>query len=132
MDLFVYGTLRPAHGHPLGAELLRESEGRGKATVVGRLYDCGEYPVAVRSDDRADVIVGEIYCLPSAHRLWSVLDDYEAYYADDLQSSYFERVPVEARRADAGLCQVQIYWYLRSVEGMRRIAGGDYFRRATR
>lgn len=131
MHLFVYGTLRLEHGHPLGIELGQEADPRGRATVRGRLFDVGEYPVAVPSDEQADIIIGEIYHLPSKHRLWSVLDDYEAFYPHDPNCSYFERVTATAEDEAGRACRVQIYWYLRSVDGLLRIEGGDYCRRTS-
>jgi gamma-glutamylcyclotransferase (GGCT)/AIG2-like uncharacterized protein YtfP len=126
MLIFVYGTLRPCFGHPLGRDLRKQAIDRGLGTVVGRLFDCGDYPAAVPDPINADLIQGELYDLAIGHTLWAELDDYEDYRPHSDSQSLFERVQVVAFDAKRARCNAEIYWYRASVSGLDQIESGDY------
>jgi len=126
MLLFVYGTLRPCFGHPLGRELRKQAIDRGIGTVAGRLFDCGDYPAAVPDPMNRDVIQGELYELDTGHGLWAELDEYEDYRPQSVSQSLFERVQVVAFDAKGIRCNAEIYWYRASISGLDQIEGGDY------
>ncbi len=108
MLLFVYGTLRPCFGHPLGVALATRSRALGRATVCGELFDQGDYPVAIRSKDLSRSIHGELFELPAEDQLWGRLDEYEDYKPGDLEHSLFERSETVATLIDGGSVSVHI------------------------
>ena len=126
MELFVYGTLRPSFGHPLGLALAREGGFQGIAQVPGSLYDYGEYPVAIPDSTGCEKLVGEVFAIPSDHSLISELDLYEDYHPTNPQQSLFVRSEVAATFSNGECRDVEIYWYQASVEGLPRIDSGDY------
>ena len=127
MLLFVYGTLRPCFGHPLGRALREQGSSRGAATVCGRLFDQGEYPVAIPSQGGSERIRGELFDLTESRPLWKTLDEYEDFKPDDVEHSLFERSETIALTPDGAELPAQIYWYRASVEDFAPIEGGDYF-----
>jgi gamma-glutamylcyclotransferase (GGCT)/AIG2-like uncharacterized protein YtfP len=85
----------------------------------GRLYDLGWYPGVVPSDDPADLVRGELFALPSAAApLLAELDRYEG--------PEFSRVCAPVTLADASAVESWIYLYTREVNGLPRIASGDF------
>ena len=74
--LFVYGTLRRGgEGHRLLQR--RGVVYVGKGIVAGELYDLGSYPGALKSQDLASRVVGEVYRLSNATQALQRLDEYE-------------------------------------------------------
>jgi gamma-glutamylcyclotransferase (GGCT)/AIG2-like uncharacterized protein YtfP len=126
MELFVYGTLRPSFGHPLGLALARDGTFQGMARVPGRLYDYGEYPVAIPDFTGCEELVGEVFAIAPDHDLVRELDVYEDYHPSDPEQSLFVRAKVMANFPNGGCREVEIYWYRASVEGLPRIEAGDY------
>jgi gamma-glutamylcyclotransferase (GGCT)/AIG2-like uncharacterized protein YtfP len=86
--------------------------------VQGRLYDFGQYPGAVPSDQLDHWVHGEIHRLEDP-RLLSLLDEYEG--------AEFERA-VALVRTDDGNIDCWIYWYVGGATG-RLIASGDWYKR---
>lgn len=76
--VFVYGTLRAGEINDIGAAAARHGVKAprfvGRAAVVGRLYDFGDYPGLVR-DDAAGPVRGDVYEIDEA--LVPVLDQIE-------------------------------------------------------
>lgn len=126
MELFVYGTLRPVFGHPLGRALAKEGSLVGTARVPGRLFDFGEYPVAIPVPEGQNELVGEVFAIPSDHKLIPELDAYEDYHPSNPEQSLFVRAKVLATFSGTDCREVEIYWYRASVEGLPRIDSGDY------
>ncbi len=126
MLLFVYGTLLPRFGHPLGLDLEKQAERRGRAEVSGKLFDQGEYPVAVPSEVPGERIFGELFDLSAEHRLWRSLDEYEDFKPHDVADSLFERCQAIAWDRNGRRVDTQVYWYRAAVDRFAPIAGGDY------
>jgi gamma-glutamylcyclotransferase (GGCT)/AIG2-like uncharacterized protein YtfP len=122
--LLVYGTLRPASGHPLAQRLASLGVGRGSGWFEGRLYDLGEYPgaIAMRGAGR---VHGELFALGASHPLWAELDDYEDVRAG---VAAFARVGLDVWSDEAAaFVSAQSYLFRGAVDGRRLIAGGDWF-----
>lgn len=78
LPLFVYGTLRRSrnrHRHPL----LRKARFLQHASIVGELYDLGEYPGVYRHAHGHGHVFGELYELPADEtgKPLDALDEYE-------------------------------------------------------
>ena len=50
-NLFVYGSLRSGFRNPVYEYLTKYFHLQGEAVVKGKLYDLGEYPVALPTDE---------------------------------------------------------------------------------
>ena len=83
----------------------------------GRLYDFGQYPGAVASDQPAESVLGEIFYLNNPGALLAVLDEYEG--------PEFERSLVSATHHQGHAMNCWIYWYVGSAPG-RLIPSGDW------
>jgi gamma-glutamylcyclotransferase (GGCT)/AIG2-like uncharacterized protein YtfP len=121
--LFVYGTLLkslnlPAHQHYLA----KGTTYIGTGTFRGKLYNVGEYPGAVHSQNLPDKIYGEIYSFAD----WSVIMALDAYEGcDEVPAEFIRtRVPVQL---DNGVCvDAFIYLYNFDVRELPCIPCGNY------
>jgi gamma-glutamylcyclotransferase (GGCT)/AIG2-like uncharacterized protein YtfP len=134
--LFVYGTLREDVGHEMYHVLARNASFLGEATVVGTLYDLGQYPGLVPDDGTKETVTGELYRIQEAilDHTFEILDDYEGVGPNDPMPHEYKReiIPVslnDGRRLDAWAYVLNL-----SPEGLRKISSGDYreFRRIPR
>ena len=125
--LFVYGTLRPELKDVSGCRLIQKSRSLGLGWVTGKLYDRGEYPVAVPASTSRFRVWGEVLEIGSDPALWRQLDAYEDYDRHCLQRSHFLRKVVEVAMNDSRKIPAQIYWYRFSVAGLEAIPRGNYF-----
>ena len=129
--LFVYGTLMSAATTTLGRDmrlrLRREARVKGAATLQGRLFDRGRYPVMVFSDDPADIVHGELLEIQDTDATLPWLDAYEgvgraASPADD----EYTRVETTVRLSSGGDHFCWVYVFQRPVAGLPRIRSGRW------
>ena len=123
--LFVYGTLRKGSRNSMHHMLAPGATLVGRGRMRGRLFDLGEYPGFVPSDEGAWVH-GEVYTLRTGSDTLARLDDYEGCGSKDLPPREFERVRREAVMTGGARLQVWVYVYKGPVTGIREIASGDY------
>lgn len=132
--LFVYGTLRTDDSAPEAKLLKSKSRNLGAAVLEGaRLFDLGEYPGAVRSDDPSEKVEGlllEIDPEESAELL-ARLDAYEEFEPHRPEQSLFIRERAEVRSGNKTR-KAWIYWYNGSLSSARAIGSGHYRRRIGR
>jgi len=125
--IFVYGTLRRDLQNPIN-ELLRgyvRFVGRGK--FRGVLYDLGEYPGAIYSENPSDYVFGEVYAFDDKEYVFRVLDDFEDYSPDDCQQSLYYREKTRIILDDGNELTCWIYIYNRPVHNKCNIIpSGDY------
>ncbi|MET0394840.1 MAG: gamma-glutamylcyclotransferase family protein [Chitinophagaceae bacterium] len=124
--LFVYGSLRSGFRSPAYEYISRYFSLVGDAKARGLLYDMGEYPAAVPSDEEA-FITGELYAIRNETEFsWALgqLDDYEGVTTEPGEEQLYRR---ELCTVLAGGQPVQawIYWYSGNTGGHPRIASGD-------
>jgi gamma-glutamylcyclotransferase (GGCT)/AIG2-like uncharacterized protein YtfP len=121
--LFVYGTLRLGFDGPMARRLQDEARHLGAARIRGSLYRVDHYPGFVPGG--ADWVMGDLFALSNAEATLAWLDEYEecgpAFPAP--QEYRRDRLTVEA--AD-GPVRAWSYIYVQSVDGLERIAGGDF------
>jgi gamma-glutamylcyclotransferase (GGCT)/AIG2-like uncharacterized protein YtfP len=126
--LFVYGTLLP----DLGPESVRELVGRlrslGAASVPGRLYDLGDFPGAVLSDE-AGRVQGQVFELPADPALLAALDAYEGFDPGRPETSLFVRVRHTVTLAVGGTVCCWVYAFNDNPGPAHLIEDGDYRRR---
>lgn len=126
--LFVYGTLRGQVRGPVQARLMEGMRLEGRASVPGRLFDTGPYPVGTPSMDPADRITGEIYAFDAdgADAQLAALDEYEGIDAARPDEGLFVRHVVDAVRDDGARTATWVYLYNGSTDGLPRIPSGDW------
>jgi gamma-glutamylcyclotransferase (GGCT)/AIG2-like uncharacterized protein YtfP len=124
--LFVYGSLRSGFQHAAYQYMAKYFQLLGHATVKGKLYDMGDYPVALPTTEEK-FIQGELYTLNETDDFSYVvgqLDDYEGLYAEEGET------PLYKRELATVFCNGQsstawIYWFNGSVNNLQEIESGD-------
>jgi len=132
--LFVYGTLmRAANGWRLGKpqreRLARESTFIAAATIAARLYDLGNYPGLLLSDDPVDVVHGEILALADPGHSFDWLDPYESIVPGREADSEYRREKVTARLADGTAITAWTYVYNHDLSAAAAVPGGRWLAR---
>ncbi len=122
--LFVYGTLLDADNE-YALYLKKNSRLYSHGKIKGRLYDIGEYPGAVLSDEDDEYIYGHILELNDPEKVLPVIDDYEGFGDDQPQPNEFIRVLTKVETG-AGLLNCWLYLYNLPVAGLTQIKSGRY------
>jgi len=126
--LFVYGTLREDVAHPMAAVLSRHATRIGAAGFRGRLFDLGEYPGAVASQDASDRVAGELYRIDPGRgaALFAELDRYEDCDPKAPSAGVYVRARVAVVPEGGDPLEAWIYLYNRPTARLERIVSGDY------
>lgn len=74
--LFVYGTLMSSSTHHVAIRLRNHATMLGEASIIGRLYDVGEYPAYLNTKDTDELVYGQLLLLHS-DEIIDELDEYE-------------------------------------------------------
>lgn len=125
-QLFVYGSLRSGFRSPVYEYLTRYFHLLGEGIVKGKLYDKGDFPVAVATLEEK-FISGELYQVNHpAEFSWAIeqLDDYEGINVEVGEKQLYKRETVTAF-IEGKATQAWIYWFNGSVEGLPEIPSGD-------
>lgn len=126
LKLFVYGSLRSGFHHPAYEYISRHFSLISEGRVKGHLYDMGNYPAAVPTEDDA-YIVGELYQLNHENEFsWAFeqLDDYEGVKPEEGESALYRR-EVTTIYINGQTQQAWIYWFNGDVEDHPIVASGD-------
>lgn len=125
--LFVYGTLRRDPAHEMFHLLAKHARYVGDGTVSGRLFDLGEYPGMVASNDKSKVI-GELYEIDRAkwRDVISRLDRYEGCSPDDPEPHEYRRELVNARLDSGAVLSAWAYVLNGWPATDQEIKSGDY------
>lgn len=124
--LFVYGTLRSNFRNPAYEYIARYFNLVGEATAQGKLFDLGEYPGAVPSND-GSLIRGELYTIKNEREFaWAIcqLDDYEGSLTEPHETPLYLR-EITLIRIDGTDIPAWIYWYNGDTQGKPLISSGD-------
>jgi gamma-glutamylcyclotransferase (GGCT)/AIG2-like uncharacterized protein YtfP len=103
---------------------------QGTATIQGKLYDLGEYPAAIPTEEN-NFITGELYRIRRKEELFLVmdmLDEYEGMHVEPGEIPLFRRETVTVT-IEKMTTVAWIYWYNREVEEARLIESGDYLKK---
>jgi len=120
--LATYGTLMRGFGGLERLEIEKRVSFVRPCAFAGALYDLGRFPGAVPGES---VVHGELFRLHDAH-LWSVLDAYEGYDAEQEEKSLFVRRRV-GLQAPAGRT-AWVYWFNGDPAPHSQIQSGDWGR----
>ena len=125
-QVFVYGSLRSGFHHPAYEYISRYFTLEAEAKVKGRLYDMGEYPAAVATDDPV-FIIGELYRINHHDEFaWAIaqLDDYEGINTEPGETAFYKRELVTVYLTGK-ITPAWIYWFNGDVNGKPLIESGD-------
>jgi len=125
-NLFVYGSLRSGFQHDAYQYMARYFTLLGHATVKGKLYDMGEYPVALPTTGET-FIQGELYTISQPAEFSYIigqLDDYEGLYVEEGETALYKRDTATVY-CNGKEYTAWIYWYNGTVNGQPEIAAGD-------
>jgi len=124
--LFVYGSLLSADNE-FANYLSNNADFYGNGKFKGKLYDIGEYPGAILSDDDAYNISGSIYKLNNPMQTLKVLDDYEGFGDGQEQPDLFVRQLLSVETI-TGTISCWVYLYNLSANDFIEIRSGDYIK----
>lgn len=124
--LFVYGTLKKNHDHPMTRLLAMHAQFYSDAWFNGKLFMLTGYPCAIPSNRPEDKVFGELYQLKQPALLLSQLDVYEecSEQYPDPKAYIRERGLVYVTTEMA--IEAWIYLYNRSVSGLEQIQSGHF------
>lgn len=125
-QLFVYGSLRSGFHSTAYEYISRYFTLVGNAKVRGKLFDLGEYPAGVKSNDNS-FIIGELYRITNDNETdWAIaqLDDYEGVYTEPEEIPLYKREIADVY-IDDKITHAWIYWYNGDVNGKPLVESGD-------
>ena len=125
--LFVYGTLLSDYDDKISHEYLaRFAELVGKATMQGKMYMVDYYPGVVCCDEKS-VVKGELYRIVDEEKLFSFLDKYEEYLAnDESHSEYLRRQSKVTLKSTGEVFEAWIYLYNQPTDDLELLPKGDF------
>ena len=128
-NIFVYGSLRKGFHSDAYNYISRYFYlAAADAKVKGKLYDLGEYPAAVATNEDY-FIIGELYHISHDEEFsWAIeqLDDYEGINIEAHEQATYKR-ELTTVHVNNETVTAWIYWFTGSVEGKPLIASGDVF-----
>ena len=124
--LFTYGTLLSGMGHPMHEVLIHFAELAGPAYINGKLYELGQYPGLVLSNNVKKVVWGEVYRIHTEDELFRYLDDYEGCASHCRKPHEYRRDLVTIHDADGHSLLAWAYLYKKPVNHLQLIPNGDY------
>lgn len=118
--LFVYGTLLDPKNQ-VAKFLQSNAEFYADGYFRGKLYNLGEYPGAVKSNNPEDKVYGSVFALEKPETVLSMLDEYEETGDQFAEPNEFIRTKTEivVGKNEKLLCW--IYLYSRSTENLSPI-----------
>jgi gamma-glutamylcyclotransferase (GGCT)/AIG2-like uncharacterized protein YtfP len=125
--LFVYGTLRrdapPTEYHTRIRQFCAYVT---TGEMQGQLYDLGDYPGAVESDNPDDTVQGKVYRLLDADAVLPTLDVYEGCDPNSPVPHEYRRKQLSIRTTSGETIIAWVYVYQYDVLPRTRILGGNY------
>lgn len=124
--LFVYGSLRSGFKSDAYHYISRFFNLVGPARVKGKLYDLGQYPAALPTEENC-FIIGELYEVKDESEFsWAIgqLDDYEGVNVEADEVQLYRRELVEVFINERKIA-AWIYWYNEDVSGKPVVDSGD-------
>jgi gamma-glutamylcyclotransferase (GGCT)/AIG2-like uncharacterized protein YtfP len=124
--VFVYGSLRSGFQSAAYEYISRYFNFFGDAKVKGKLFDLGEYPGAVPTQEES-FIKGELCIVKTESEFsWAIaqLDDYEGVLVEPSEKPLYRREIADVYVNDA-IVPAWIYWYNGVVSDKPVITSGD-------
>lgn len=122
--LFVYGTLLDRQNE-FGAYLSDNCTFHADGKMPGKIYDLGEYPGAVLTNEQNTFVHGKIYHLSNIEKVLEILDDYEGFGPQQEQPNLFIRLLADILTI-GGKIKCWVYIYNLPIDDYEVIASGIY------
>ena len=122
--LFVYGLLRKDANHQMSDFLSTGAQFISEAYFQGQLYLIEYYPGVMASENKADVVVGDLYQLNDLSIL-AELDRFEGIDEESKASEYRREIQ-KVRLLDGELANAWLYLYNWEVKPENKIHSGDF------
>ncbi len=123
--LFVYGTLMRELANNPFLDTPFKAAYFANGSVRGELFDVGEFPGFVPSENGAEVR-GEVFQVKIAESLFETLDIVEGVNDQYPERSLFERTTTNVKLENGENLEAWIYQYNLSPANLKRIENGDY------
>ena len=123
---FSYGTLLSGIQHPMHELMLQYAELSGTGFINGKLYDLGNYPGLVLSNNVKKIVWGEIYLIRDEDKLFQYLDDYEGCARYSPKPFEYERNLVSIHDTPQHSLLAWTYLYKLPVRHLPLVPNGDY------
>ncbi|MBE0653303.1 MAG: gamma-glutamylcyclotransferase [Bacteroidales bacterium] len=109
--LFVYGTLLNEGSNKIADFLHKNSNFQGNGYFHGKVFNLGEYPGAILSENPDDRVYGKVFRLNDPAGIFSILDDYEGAAEISLPHNEFirQRIAVWMESGEVKECWVYLY-----------------------
>ena len=124
--LFVYGSLRSGFKNPVYQYLSKYVSLICEASIKGKLYNLGNYPVGIATTDEK-FIVSELYSIKTPLKFSWVIgqhEDYEGLNTEEGEKSLYKRQEVIVyQNTNAYLAWA--YWFNRDISGNPEIESDD-------
>ena len=124
--LFVYGTLLD-DDNEYAIYLKNNSSFYSEGRLRGKLYDIGEYPGVILSEETDTFVYGNILKIDRPQKVFAVVDGYEGYGTDQPRLNEFMRKLIEVETA-AGVVTCWVYFYNLSTDGLFLFENGRYIK----
>ncbi len=124
--LFVYGSLRSGFQSAAYEYISRYFNFFGKAKVKGKLFDLGDFPAAMPTQEEF-FISGELYIIKNEKEFsWAIgqLDDYEGVVVEKTEQPLYRREIADTFINDA-IVPAWVYWYNGDISGRPQVMSGD-------
>ncbi len=118
--LFVYGTLLDPK-NPAGQFLLSNADLFDEGNFQGKLFDLGDYPGAVESNNPEDKVYGSVFILKNEESVLRTLDEYEETGDQFAKPNEFIRKKTEIITGKKEKLFCWVYLYNRSTENLSPI-----------
>jgi len=124
--LFVYGTLMRGYVHPMAKLLSANADFLGEAHCRGRLYMVKHYPGLVLSNERGEIVHGELYRLREVDAMLREFDMYEACGEGFPEPTQYVRQMLPVTLADGSASEAWTYIYNWPVAKLTLIESGRF------
>lgn len=122
--IFVYGTLLDGT-NPYAVFLKENAEFYCEGRFNGELYNIGNYPGAIVTDQPESFVYGSVFKINDEVTVLKELDDYEGFGDAFTEPNEFVRKPVQIT-TDNGAIICWTYLYNHPVDAITRIHSGRY------
>ena len=124
--IFIYGALLSSLNHPMHDVLKRFAKLEGEGHIQAELYDLGQYPAVVLSENPVNRVKGEIYKISGSEKLLPVLDQYEGCNDNFPEPFQYLRRVVKVQGDDGTNVEAWVYLYNWDIARHTYIESGDY------
>lgn len=126
--LFVYGTLRDPQNQ-VAQFLKSNADFYAEGYFYGKLFDLGDYPGAIESENPEDKVFGSIFQVRNPDAVFVALDEYEETGDKFPSPNEFIRKKIYVFDSNGKMIPSFVYLYNWPLERFKRIVSGKYIRK---